>query len=65
MMYSSLTISEFAGFLIENISARHRLLNALEQRVLVFLGRSATVVTVQQFHIVGAVFPNDIFCDVF
>ena len=53
MMYSSLTISEFAGFLIENISARHRLLNALEQRVLVFLGRSATVVTVQQFHIIG------------
>ena len=53
VMDGGVAVRKFAGLSIEDFRVRQRILDTLEERVLVSLRRCATIVTVEQLHIVG------------
>ena len=53
MVHGGIVIVQFASLVVDDLGARNGCLDAFQQRVLVLIGRRSTIVSVQQFHIVG------------
>ena len=53
MVYGGVFVVQLTGLVVDNLGTGDGILDTLQKRVLVVVGRRATVVTVQEFHIVG------------